>query len=195
MMKGILKRLCPTLGLGLVVVTGLMSSAAQSKGNSPAASALFPAVSCSVVESLNGSREYFETHFSFIRVQGLFPWPDLDGRFDINGIWINSVRGTYAVVKQIEHASSPRHGALSVQFFSACNHKLLAEGTRILSARDWNTPEISVSFKNHALKGSRLRAYIRVILSPEHVSNSTLEVQIREARYGARDHFFMGRFE
>jgi hypothetical protein len=193
MMKGILKRLCPLKGLFLVM--GLLSASAFAKGNSPAATALFPAVSCSVPESMEASREFFESQFSFIRVQGIFPWPDLDGRFDINGIWINSVRGTYAVVKQIEHASSPRHGALSVQFFSACNHQLLAEGTRILSARDWNTPNISVSLKNHGLKGSRLRAYIRVVLSPEDMNNSTLEVQIREARYGARDHFEMGRFE
>lgn len=195
MMKGILKRLCPTKGLCLILATVLSAAAVHAKGSSPSAAPLFPTVSCSVQESLETSREYFETHFSFIRVQGIFPWPDLDGRFDINGIWINSVRGTYAVVKQIEHANSPRHGALSVQFFSACNHQLLAEGTRILSARDWNTPEISVSLKNHALKGSRLRAYIRVILSPEDMNNSTLEVQIREARYGARDQFFMGRFE
>jgi hypothetical protein len=178
-----------------MLVVGTVSASAHSKGSSPLSASLFPTVSCSVQESLETSREYFETHFSFIRAQGIFPWPDLDGRFFINGIWLNTARGTYAVVKQIEHTDSPQYGALSVQFFSACNHQVLAEGIRILSRRDWNTPEISVSLKNRALKGSRLRAYIRVILSPEDLKSSTLQVQIREARFGSRDNFFMGRFE
>jgi len=158
--------------------------------------ALFPASNCSVPESLEKARPYFESQYSFIRVQGIMPWPDLDGRFDINGIWTNANRATYAVVRQVEHTDSPSYGALSVKFYSACSHMLLAEGTRILSRRDWDNPEISVSLRNYRLKGSRLRAYIRAVVTNDRLEQEeALEVEIREARYGTRDHFSMGRFE
>ncbi|MEO5668156.1 MAG: hypothetical protein ABIR96_08855 [Bdellovibrionota bacterium] len=191
MMSKILKRIVWSLGVCGIVGLGLSASSSSAKGSS----GLFPSSSCPVDRAMENSRDYFESQYSLIRIQGIFPWPDLDGSFDINGIWMSSTRGTYAVVSQIEHADSPRYGALSVKFFAACSHELLAEGTRILTRRDWNDPEISVSLKNYKLKGSHLRAYIRVVKNIEDADGSTLEIQIREARFGTRDRFSMEKFE
>jgi hypothetical protein len=185
-------RVCALIGAALAS----NAHAVVRSGSNMATPSLFPAVACSVSASMEASRPYFESEFSFIRVQGILPWPGVDDyRFTINGIWSNNARGTYAVMKQIEHSDSPKYGALVVQFYSACSHELLAEGTRILSRRDWDTSEVSVSLKNYALKGSRLRAYIRVMPLSEDVSQTPLEIEIREARFGTRDHFYLGRFE
>ncbi len=156
---------------------------------------LFPAYGCHVTESMEDSRDFFASHYSLIRTQGILPWPDLDGRFSINGIWLNSARGTYAVVKQIEHRDSPRYGALVANFYSACNHQLLASGIRVLNRRDWDSAELSIPLKNYKLNGTRLRAYIRVIIDTDHPAYGTLDIHIRETRYGTRDHFYMSRFE
>jgi len=191
MKTGILKHLCWSLALSSAFATGVANA-----GDSDLESdSLFPIFSCSVDRSLEHSRAFFDSHYSFIRAQGIFPWPGVDGRFDINGIWVNNTRGTYAVVRQIEHSESPSYGALSVQFYSACTHELLAEGRRILNRRDWEKPEVSIYLRNQRLNGSRLRAYVRVVMSSENLSDSTLELHIREPHTGTRDHFFMKKFE
>lgn len=167
-----------------------LTSQIAGKADSPSQS-LFPKSNCAVADRMERSRKYLDETFSFVKIQGIFPWPDFDGRVNINGIWINEARGTYAVLRQVEDAQAPKYGALVIQFYSACTHQLLAEGKRVLEKRDWDTPSISIPLKNQKLNGKSLRAYVKV----HAYDYEYLEISIREARVGIRDFFYLDRFQ
>lgn len=170
------------------------SNTIMGKADGGSSQQLFPYANCNVHDRMEVSREYLEEKHSFVNIQGIFPWPDFDGRVNINGIWINEARGTYAVLQQMEHPDAPKYGALVISFYSACNHQLLAAGSRVLQKRDWDTPSISIPLKNQLLNGKNLRTYIKVMPYPDNSGYNYLEIIVREARVGTRDHFYLDRF-
>lgn len=156
---------------------------------------LFPRVSCNVLDQMEDSRELLSEKHSLVRPQGIFPWPDVGGHVDINGIWFNSSRGTYVVLKQVEHPRSPKHGALHIKFYSACTHALMAEGIRVLTPKDWESNTTYISLRNQELNGKRLRAQVTIHLRAGGKNQDYIEIVVYEPNYGERDHFYMGRFQ
>lgn len=167
-------------------------------GGTPPSGALnlFPAAECNVLESMEASREKLSESFSPLRPQGVWPWPDITGRFNINGVWLSESRGVYVVISQTSHPDSPRYGAISVRFYSSCNDKLVAQGRRVLAKEDWNSAETIVYLTRHGMRGHRLFAEVNVMMAGDERDTDNVAIRILELRRRTetRDMLFLGRF-
>ncbi len=157
---------------------------------------LFPAAECNVNDSMLTSRDKILDAHSPVSPQGIVPWPDVTGRFKINGVWLSESRGVYIVIQQTSHRDSPNFGALNVEFYSACDHELLAKGKRILTKDDWTDPKVMVYLTHHNLYGRRIYAEINVMMGDGQDLDDNVAIRIIELKRRAetKDLLFTGRF-
>jgi len=165
-------------------------------GANPEKTILFPAAECNVRASMAKSREKLEERHNFLSPQGIFPWPDITGRFNINGIWLSETRGVYVVISQKNHRDSPEYGALSVEFYSSCDNSLIARGKRVLTKDDWADTKVMIYLTQHDLHGRRLFAEVRAMMGNGADVDDNVAIRILElrTRTEVRDLLFTRRF-
>lgn len=143
---------------------------------------IFPAVSCNVEQEMLSSRDrLLNTHGDF-DIQGVWPWPDVTGRFNINGVWYNSLQGAYVVIHQHKTPESPSYGVLTIDIYSACDNKLLASGARRLKRSDWEEPKTVIYLGDHLFGDRTLFTEVEVVYNSREDRFEGIQVKIIEVR-------------
>lgn len=143
---------------------------------------IFPAVSCNVEQKLLDSREQLLNAHGDFDIQGVWPWPDVTGRFNISGVWYNTLQGAYVVLHQYKTQDSPRYGILTIEIYSACDNTMLARGSRKLKRNDWEEPKTVIYLGDHLFGERTLFSELEVLYNSEEERFEGIQVKILELR-------------